>query len=326
MKTNEIEQLLGITKYTLRYYEKEGLIHPIKDVNGYRNYSNEDIQVLELIIFLRKLDISIDDIKGILKGELSFKEVLSVNKIYIDQKVEELNKIKQTVDEYVEKDIPLIPALAQIEMIETKDGLGYRKNNKEITLGKKPSKKSVINKLIITTILTFLIMFIWFQGVCILTDNILYIIILAVIPSMVLHYILFGLNHNAFNIENSIEQSIEFLNDEIRYYQRDNVFEHALYLYSYLFSKQDQYLKHIKYRDINKVIIKENKRYIRIGTPIATQINVIDYTFEFKNGKHFYFYWPSTYDQDIYYIAMIIKDKIKHIEDDNHVLERYIIK
>lgn len=39
MKTNELEKLLGTTKDTLRYYEKEELISPSRDDNGYRNYS-----------------------------------------------------------------------------------------------------------------------------------------------------------------------------------------------------------------------------------------------------------------------------------------------
>lgn len=43
MKTNELEKLLGTTKDTLRYYEKEELISPSRDDNGYRNYSHEDI-------------------------------------------------------------------------------------------------------------------------------------------------------------------------------------------------------------------------------------------------------------------------------------------
>lgn len=324
MKTNELEKLLGVTKHTLRYYEKEGLVHPDKDDNGYRNYSDEDIQNLQFVIFLRNLNISIDDIKGIMNGELSFKECLEVNKIHLDQKVDELQSIQRTVNDYVNKDIPLIPALAQIERIETKPGLGYRKHNKEITLGKKPSKRSVLNKLLITTILTFLPVSILFEGVLLATDNILFIFVLAIIPALILQYLIFGSNIHMANIENSVEQSIEFLSEGIRYYQRDNVFEHASYLYSYLFNKQDKYLKHVKYSDIKKVTLKNNKRYIRIGTPVATQVDVVDYTFEFNNGQHFYFYWPSTYDNDMQYIAIILKEMVKEIEDEDGILSNYI--
>ena len=324
MKTNELEKLLGITKHTLRYYEKEDLVHPDKDDNGYRNYSDEDIQNLQFVIFLRNLNISIDDIKGIMNGELSFKECLEVNKIHLDQKVNELQSIQRTVNDYVEKDIPLIPALAQIERIETKPGLGYRKHNKEITLGKKPSKRSVLNKWLLSLILTFAPNYIIVCGICGITDNPLFIFTLVILPLLVLHYLIFGSNIHMANIENSVEQSVEFLSDGIRYYRRENVFEHAWYLYSYLFNKQDKHLKYVKYSDIKKVILKNNKRYIRIGTPIATQVDVVDYTFEFYNGKHFYFYWPSTYDNDMQYIAIILKEMVKDIEDEDLILEKYI--
>ena len=56
MKTNELEKLLGTTKDTLRYYEKEELISPSRDDNGYRNYSYEDIRIIKNIIMLRSFN------------------------------------------------------------------------------------------------------------------------------------------------------------------------------------------------------------------------------------------------------------------------------
>ena len=40
MKTNEIEIKTGLSKQTILYYEKEGLINPERNENGYRNYSD----------------------------------------------------------------------------------------------------------------------------------------------------------------------------------------------------------------------------------------------------------------------------------------------
>lgn len=126
------------------------------------------------------------------------------------------------------------------------------------------------------------------------------------------------------NLENSSEQSIEFLSEGIRYYQRSGIISHAFYLYSYLFNKQTKYFKHVNYNDIKKVTLYNQKRYLAVGTPIATQVDVVDFTFEFNNGKHFYFYWPSTYDNDMQYIAIILKEMVKDIEDDNHILDKYV--
>ena len=50
MKINEVEAIVGIPKKSIRFYEDEGLLHPIRDQsNGYRDYVNEDIVILKMI-------------------------------------------------------------------------------------------------------------------------------------------------------------------------------------------------------------------------------------------------------------------------------------
>jgi len=55
-----------LTKKAVEYYEKQGLISPRIEDNGYRNYSDEDISTLKEIGVLRKLGISIAEIRDIL--------------------------------------------------------------------------------------------------------------------------------------------------------------------------------------------------------------------------------------------------------------------
>ena len=43
MQIKEVQEKLKISSYTLRYYEKMGLIQPYRDENGYRNYNEEDV-------------------------------------------------------------------------------------------------------------------------------------------------------------------------------------------------------------------------------------------------------------------------------------------
>ena len=50
MKTNELEKEIGLSKYTIRYYEKEGLIQPKREENGYRDYDDETVQKLKIIL------------------------------------------------------------------------------------------------------------------------------------------------------------------------------------------------------------------------------------------------------------------------------------
>ena len=47
MTINEVSKKLNITQDTLRFYEKTGLIGPIRrDKSGYRNYQEEDFERL----------------------------------------------------------------------------------------------------------------------------------------------------------------------------------------------------------------------------------------------------------------------------------------
>ena len=101
MKTNELEKLLGTTKDTLRYYEKEELISPSRDDNGYRNYSHEDIRIIKNIIMLRSFDLSIEDIRRIFNNEISLNTCLNQKKEYL---LEEIGK-KQRIIDLIEKNL-----------------------------------------------------------------------------------------------------------------------------------------------------------------------------------------------------------------------------
>ena len=96
MKTHDVEQLLGITKQALIYYEKEGLIKPTRNKNNYREYNQNDIELLQLILTLRSMGISIDDIKLILSGDLSIRYCLKNKQEYFQQEKRKLklSKIK----------------------------------------------------------------------------------------------------------------------------------------------------------------------------------------------------------------------------------------
>lgn len=69
MTIREIEELSGMTRANIRFYEKEGLIAPERNSNGYRNYSEEDLSILKRIRLLRTLHLSLEDIKSLSRNE-----------------------------------------------------------------------------------------------------------------------------------------------------------------------------------------------------------------------------------------------------------------
>lgn len=91
MKINEIENLLGLNRANIRFYEKEGLLNPSRSENGYREYSNEDIATLKKIIILRKLGLSLTNIKDILAGNLDLSIAMEENIQSLTEQIEILN-------------------------------------------------------------------------------------------------------------------------------------------------------------------------------------------------------------------------------------------
>ena len=72
MKINEVEALAGITKKNIRFYEDQGLLSPRRNAdNGYRDYGQEDIQILLQIKLLRKLGVPIEEIRQMQSGSLT---------------------------------------------------------------------------------------------------------------------------------------------------------------------------------------------------------------------------------------------------------------
>ena len=103
MKTHEVEEMLGINKQTLIYYEKEGLVKPVRDGNNYRNYHRDDLETLELIVLLRSMEVTIDEIKMILNDRLSIREVLETKKEFIKNSKIKLEDIDQKINDFIKR-------------------------------------------------------------------------------------------------------------------------------------------------------------------------------------------------------------------------------
>lgn len=77
MHIKDVEQRTGLSRANIRYYEQEGLVHPARRKNGYRDYSPDDLETLLRIRLLRRLDVPIEEIRSMQAGKLSLSEALS---------------------------------------------------------------------------------------------------------------------------------------------------------------------------------------------------------------------------------------------------------
>ena len=66
MKIKDFASKYQIHTDTIRYYEKENLLNPIRRENGYREYGEECERQLQLIIVLKQLGFSIKEIQQLL--------------------------------------------------------------------------------------------------------------------------------------------------------------------------------------------------------------------------------------------------------------------
>ncbi|MEC0259338.1 MerR family transcriptional regulator [Paenibacillus lautus] len=82
----EVSEETGITAYTLRFYEKEGLLHFVKrDQSGNRVYDEESMEWLHFILALRSTGMPLTEIKQYVdwyqEGEstLTFRKQMMLN-------------------------------------------------------------------------------------------------------------------------------------------------------------------------------------------------------------------------------------------------------
>nr|MDE5741006.1 MerR family transcriptional regulator [Oscillospiraceae bacterium] len=106
VKIREISVKYDVSARTLRYYEDMGLIESTRsDEYAYRLYDEAAIKRLEQILILRRLNISIKDIKRIFSttGSEVVLDVLEKKVDHIDEEVSLLNELKKIVLEFIEQ-------------------------------------------------------------------------------------------------------------------------------------------------------------------------------------------------------------------------------
>lgn len=115
MLRNEIQNKTGLTRKAIEYYEEKGLINPQKTENGYRDYSENDLEVLIKVSLFRKLGISVTEIKNYLSnGISSLSSVLrrKQHQLEVEEKRKEVLElvVKGESQELINEKIKLIEA------------------------------------------------------------------------------------------------------------------------------------------------------------------------------------------------------------------------
>lgn len=101
----QLASLSGVSIRTLHYYDKIALLKPKRlPTNGYRQYGEKDLLVLQQILFFRELDFSLQEIKSILSApSFDLKIALQDQKKLIALKRKRLADLISTIDKTISK-------------------------------------------------------------------------------------------------------------------------------------------------------------------------------------------------------------------------------
>lgn len=92
----DVANLMGLSRDTLRYYEKRGLLNSHKGDNGYRYYTDQDISRLVSILYHRKMNISLEDMEHLWKDNtISQLPLIMSNRLKEEE--EAIRKHEQTI-------------------------------------------------------------------------------------------------------------------------------------------------------------------------------------------------------------------------------------
>ena len=94
MRINEVERRVGITKKNIRFYEDEGLLKPGRSAeNGYRDYTEADVEALVRIKLLRQLSVPLEDIRRLQTGELTLTACMHAQQAALERRARDLEQI-----------------------------------------------------------------------------------------------------------------------------------------------------------------------------------------------------------------------------------------
>ena len=160
MKIKQVEELVGITSKNIRFYESQGLIIPERAENGYREYRQKNIDTLKKIKLLRKLGVSVDEIKSVLSECTSLEECLERHIDILEKERDNLTNMLALTTAILEKKCTMHTLetdewLEEMERME-KEGIDFV-NLSKVDIHMKKKMGAVIGGVVMMMLMAFII-------------------------------------------------------------------------------------------------------------------------------------------------------------------------
>lgn len=288
MKIKEVETMLQLNAQTIRYYEKLGFLNPKRDLNGYRNYSEEDIKVLKKIRFLRELDMSLEMIERILAHEDEFQDVLEIHLKTLQLKVIKLEEIQKRCLDLNRKNIPLLDGVVEGEFQEVdkihRDGIkeltkkisNYLKPSSVITLGRKTTSYQLLKQLCgcylgLSFVFLALLHFSLRMNIIHHVNWLLWFVVDFILVALLI-IMMFD------------ERFVEFRNNDFVVFESKG--KKLKSIKAILMNTTDQLAKKYSYQQIDSVVIRVEEKLGGLGFGVGKYHNII-YQFKMKDASLF---------------------------------------
>lgn len=95
----ELAELAGTSERTLRFYDKQGLLCPKRQSNGYRSYGPAEVDRLQEIMLYRELEVPVKEIAALLDGKAySREDTLLAQRARLENRKAQIDVLLATID------------------------------------------------------------------------------------------------------------------------------------------------------------------------------------------------------------------------------------
>ncbi len=165
MKINEVEARVGITKKNIRFYEQEGLLTPRRNhENGYRDYSQQEVDALMRIKLLRKLGLPLEEIRRMQAGHITVADAMRRHLVDLEREQQNLEQATRLCRQLSEQDV-LLDALdaesllTRMEYMEREGTTFHDKHTRDVR--RRYVAPAAVTAMMVTLMLTLTALGVW---------------------------------------------------------------------------------------------------------------------------------------------------------------------
>lgn len=165
MKIKQVEELVGITRKNIRFYEEQGLLQVARADNGYREYHMQDVRRLQQIRLLRKLSVPLEDIRALFAGTLRLDTCLSRQTMQYERQKRDLDQMTKFCEMLMQENASLESldaelCLERMEHLE-KEGTSFMDVNKTDVQKKRRNGAVLGAAFMICVMLAVIVLVLW---------------------------------------------------------------------------------------------------------------------------------------------------------------------